>query len=118
MLAPPPGSKLASVDLDWVERVSAALRQLLIEISPEIVATAEDFADEVVYIPVSALGVSPQRLPEGGGLAVCPKDIKPRWVTVPILYAYARWSTGLIHGVRGGQAGAAAHGTALLPKQP
>jgi hypothetical protein len=29
-----------------------------------------------------------------------PRDIHPRWVTVPLLYSYARWATGLIAGVR------------------
>jgi len=101
ILPPAAGSVLSAVDLDHVDRVSKAVRQMLLEVSPEIVATAEDFCEEVVYIPVSSLGGSPQKNPEAGGLVVKPKDVHPRWVTVPILYAYARWTQGLIHGVKG-----------------
>jgi hypothetical protein len=63
-----------------------------------MVSTAEDFAENVVYIPVSALGHSPEKYPEKNGLLIKPKDIRPRWVTIPLLYSYARWSTGLIAG--------------------
>ena len=96
----PPSAEfpLPSVDMPRVERVSGKIRQLLLEVSPEIVAVAEDFSAEVVYIPVSALGHSPERQPEATGLAVRPRDIQPRWVTVPILYAFARWFPGLIAG--------------------
>ncbi|QOV87997.1 nucleoside/nucleotide kinase family protein [Humisphaera borealis] len=101
VLPPAAGSPLSAVDMEHVERVSTLVRQLLLDVSPEIVTTAEDFCEEVLYIPVSALGVSPQKNPEAGGLVVRPKDIHPRWVTVPILYAYARWTQGLIHGAKG-----------------
>lgn len=101
VIPPSQDSPLSAVNLGHVERVSRAVRQMLQDVSPEIVATAEDFCEEVVYIPVSALGISPEKNPEAGGLVVRPKDIHPRWVTVPILYAYARWTQGLIHGVKG-----------------
>jgi hypothetical protein len=50
---------------------------------------------------VSALGHSPEKYPDKNGLLIRPKDIQPRWVTIPLLYSYARWATGLIAGVRG-----------------
>ncbi|HEX4054696.1 MAG TPA: hypothetical protein VHX86_10565 [Tepidisphaeraceae bacterium] len=90
---------LAVVDIKRVERVSQKLRALLLNETPEIIAVAEDFCHHVVYIPVSALGGSPEEseLPDGGkGLFVRPKNISPRWVTVPILYMFAKWTTGLI----------------------
>jgi hypothetical protein len=91
---------LAMVDMARIERVSAQLRALLLQIAPEIVTVAEDFAGEVVYIPVSALGHSPERQPGNTGLFVRPRDIKPHWVTVPMLYFFARWMPGLIAGHR------------------
>jgi hypothetical protein len=89
---------LAAMDMERVERVSRALRGLLLELSPEVVTTAEDFSQEVVYVPVSALGHSPEKYGDRAGLLIKPKDVKPRWVTVPLLYSYARWSKGLIAG--------------------
>jgi hypothetical protein len=95
------GTPLSVVDMDRVERVSGKVRQLLLGITPEVVSTAEDFADDVLYVPVSALGHSPEKFPEKQGLLIKPKDIQPRWVTIPLLYSYARWATGLIAGVGG-----------------
>lgn len=101
ILTDPEGkTHLAVVDMTRVERISLKLRQLLLEISPETVTTAEDFSDDVIYIPVSALGHSPEHQASSPGLTVRPKDIKPRWVTIPLLYSYARWATGLIAGLR------------------
>ena len=91
---------LAVVDMVRVERVSEKLRKLLLEISPETVTIAEDFSSDVLYMPVSALGHSPEMQEGRPGLGVRPKDIKPRWVTIPLLYSYARWATGLIAGLR------------------
>jgi hypothetical protein len=88
---------LGAIDVGRVNRVSQALRNLLLEITPEIVSVAEDFAKDVVYIPVSALGHSPEK--QQTGLYVRPRDVKPRWVTIPLLYSYARWSSGLVLGI-------------------
>lgn len=87
---------LGAIDIARVDRVSQALRKLLLDITPEIVSVAEDFSRDVVYMPVSALGHSPEK--QETGLYVRPRDVKPHWVTIPLLYSYARWSTGLILG--------------------
>lgn len=102
---PPGGAHLAALDLERIERVSKKLRRMLLELTPETVTIAEDFSDEVFYIPVSALGHSPAKYPDKSGLLIKPSDIQPRWVTIPLLYSYARWATGLIAGVRGGITG-------------
>jgi len=94
-------SGIAGLDCGRIERVSGKLRQLLLRWTPELVAAAEDFCEHVIYIPVSALGVSPEEAPIGddkSGLFVRPKSIAPRWVTVPILYMFAKWASGLIAG--------------------
>jgi len=92
---------LAVLDMDKIERTSQHLRKLLLELTPDVVSVAEDFSDEVVYLPVSALGHSPEKYEGKSGLLIKPKDIHPAWVTIPLLYSYARWSTGLIAGARG-----------------
>jgi hypothetical protein len=92
----PPSREFAVVDTARIERVSAKIRRLLLEITPEFVATAEDCCREVVYIPVSSLGCSPTPQEATGSLVVKPRDIKPRWVTVPVLYAFSKWATGLL----------------------
>ena len=92
----PPSREFAVVDTARIERVSAKIRRLLLEITPEFVATAEDCCREVVYIPVSSLGCSPTPQEATNSLVVKPRDIKPRWVTVPVLYAFSKWATGLL----------------------
>ena len=60
----------------------------MVRLCPEFVSTAESFASKVIYIPVSAMGQSPQEdadNPDSGALLVRPKDIKPIWATVPLL---------------------------------
>lgn len=91
---------LAVLDMDRIERVSVKVRRLLMDLTPEVVSIAEDFSEDVVYIPVSAFGHSPEKYPDKAGLLIKPKDIHPRWVTIPLLYSYARWATGLIAGIR------------------
>lgn len=90
---------LAVVDMARVERVSNKVRNLLLELTPEVVAVAEDFTHEVVYIPVSALGHSPEKQPDKTGLFIRPRDVQPHWVTIPLMYSYAKWATGLIAGI-------------------
>ena len=86
------------MDMGRIDRISRKTRDLLLSVTPELVSGAEDFAEEVVYIPVSALGHSPEKYPDKSGLLIRPCDIHPRWVTIPLLYSYARWATGLIAG--------------------
>jgi hypothetical protein len=88
-----PGTDLALVDLPRIERTSAALRKMLLKYTPEVVAAAEDFCKTIVYIPSSALGRGPE-LQEGTGmLGIRPRDIRPRWAAVPILYLFAKWGS-------------------------
>lgn len=84
------------VDLPRIERVSRLLRALLMKHSPEFVAAAEDFCQCVIYIPVSALGAGPEADENGGMLAIRPDRIRPQWVTAPVLYLLAKWSSGLV----------------------
>lgn len=91
----PPDQPAAIVDVPRIRRVSGKVRNLLLELTPEFVATAEDCCEEVLYLPVSALGCSPMPRESDGFLVVTPRDITPQWVTVPIIYAFSVWASGL-----------------------
>jgi len=92
-----PGT-MATVDSARIEQMSAKLRAILLKWTPEIVSAAEDFCDHVLYIPVSALGCSPELVEGKPGLYVRPKNIFPRWAAVPLLYMFAKWTTELVAG--------------------
>lgn len=91
---------LDGVDLDRIEAVSEVMRTFLADTAPEFIAAVEDSFANVVYIPVSALGTSPMMRDDAPGLWVRPSQLRPMWVTVPLLYMFARWSHDLIGGVR------------------
>jgi hypothetical protein len=91
---------LCGLDLERIDNRSAALRALLLKVCPEVVATAESFATNVKYVPVSALGRTPEVIPGTNHVAIRPSQIKPVWVTVPLLYALCRWSPAIIPGAR------------------
>jgi len=93
---PAKGADIHGVDLTPIEDISARVRAVLWELTPEIVSTAEAFAELVVYIPVSAIGGSPEVDPESHKLGVRPRDIHPLWTEVPMLYSLACSTAGLI----------------------
>lgn len=99
ILPDPTDPSLSAVDVGRIERVSAALRELLRMLTPEFVAAAEDFCKHVVYIPVSALGRGPEVNQQTGQLGIRPRDIRPQWSTVPALYMLSKWAGGWIPGV-------------------
>ena len=84
------------MNLQAIEEVSQLVRTLLWKVSPEIVSAAESFSSQVLYVPVSATGRSPETDPKTGALGFRPKDIKPVWAEVPMLYAMSRWMQGLV----------------------
>jgi hypothetical protein len=99
------GHNLMAVETQRIETTSRKLRELLCKLTPEFVSAAEDFCQQVLYVPVSALGAAPEEMPMAdgagtSGLGIRPRNIKPRWVTVPVLYMFAKWATGLIAAAR------------------
>ena len=90
------GGLSAIVDLRRVESVSGKIRELLKSLAPEFVAAAEEFCQHVIYVPVSALGGAPEVDAGSNVLGIRPRNVRPRWVTIPVLYTFAKWSTGLI----------------------
>lgn len=83
-------------NLDAVKHVSDAVRDLLNTHSPELVAAADEFSDEVWCIPVSATGCPPEADPKTGRLGFRPRNLKPMWESVPMLTVLATATTGLL----------------------
>ena len=71
--------------LDWgaVKEVSRKTEEFLFGVVPEMVVAAKEMAEEVWFLPVSALGHNPQK--EG----VRPCDIRPVWAELPIVMTLA-----------------------------
>ena len=87
---------LTGIDVERIERRSNQLRAILLMHCPEIVAAAQSFAKDVTYIAVSSLGAQVE-IDAGSGLpGIRPRDIRPRWVTVPLLYAVSRVLPALV----------------------
>jgi hypothetical protein len=87
---------LNAMNLELVDAVSTDVRTMLMRLTPELVSAAESFAENVVYIPASALGRSPEVDAKSGLLGIRPQDLNPLWAEVPLLYAMARWMDGVI----------------------
>jgi hypothetical protein len=88
----------ALMDTGRVERVSDQLRELFRRLCPEYVASAESLSMAVRYVPVSALGGSPELVHRGeqSFYGIRPVNIKPKWVTVPLMYSLCKWAPGTI----------------------
>jgi hypothetical protein len=89
------------VNLDALSEISAKVRAVLDEHAPEIISAAEGFAEHVLYLPVSALGRAPEVMPNPNDprksfLVIRPKDVRPLWVEIPIVYTLCHWMRGLI----------------------
>ncbi len=95
------------LNIDNIINVSFLIRQKLLEIIPELVGAAESFAENVYYLPVSALGTSPKIINNDSDshriLGISPSDIHPFWVEVPLLLlmylqGYIKGNDGLKEG--------------------
>lgn len=88
--------KLCGFDPQGVQDVSVHVRELLWQHCPEVVSAAEGFAEQVVYIPVSATGRGPQFDAERGVTGFRPEEIQPSLAELPLVYALCRWESGLV----------------------
>jgi hypothetical protein len=86
----------ACMELETVEQVSQRVRKLLWKLTPEFVGAVEGFAENVLYVPTSATGCSPSVDPKTGTVGFRPRDLRPTWVEVPLLYVMAKYFEGLI----------------------
>jgi hypothetical protein len=95
---------VCELNVPMLKNLSERFRTLLMKHVPEIVATAEAFSEDVTYIPVSALGCSPEEIPgvekvgnpPRAALGIRPESIEPAWSEMPLLYAIQRTMPGLI----------------------
>jgi hypothetical protein len=82
-------------DVRYVDSVSSQVRELVDRFFPDVIDVAESLSNNVLYLPVSATGRPPEWGGDELGLAFRPRDLRPQWVEVPLLYALCR-GTGLI----------------------
>ncbi|HOP76067.1 MAG: hypothetical protein WBH86_00065 [Thermogutta sp.] len=92
---------VAGVDMDVLADVSNKVRELLNRLSPEIVTAAESLTSDVIYLPVSATGCSPETDENGQIVGFLPKKLNPIWVEVPLIYFMVRWLPTLVFRLRG-----------------
>jgi hypothetical protein len=99
--ATPPRAGFALLDRDRIRARSGRLRELMMRYCRDVVAAAEGFAREVTYIAVSALAdhYEPGRLhvdERSKLVSIRPRDVRPYWAAVPVLFALSRALPGLI----------------------
>jgi hypothetical protein len=87
----------AALRMDVIDKVSGAVRALLIQHAPAIVATAESFVEPrlIRYVPVSATGGAPN-LSSDGGLRFRAGTLAPMWAEIPVLASLATVAPGLV----------------------
>lgn len=96
--------ELCLLNVPKLKVISSKFRAMLQQLAPEVVSTSEAFSEDVIYIPVSALGCSPREVPGADPvgdpprlpLGVMPGEISPIWSEVPLLYAMHKTMPGMI----------------------
>jgi len=87
---------MTGVDSEKIEQASTRVREILLKYCPETVTAAENFAKDVTYVAVSSLGSQVELDFQSGSPGIRPKNIRPQWVIVPILYAISRALPALV----------------------
>ncbi len=83
--------------LDTLTAVSNETRDLLADYAGEIINEAESSFAEVIYIPVSAFGRSPEQVDEQSNLfGIRPRDVHSQWTEYPMLYALHKAAPRLV----------------------
>ncbi len=85
------------LNMTVVTNVSFILREMLLKVLPEVVATSESFFSTVYFLPASALGTIPEYDAKTDSIGIRPKQVKPIWAEVPMLLQF--WFSGLIEAV-------------------
>ena len=77
--------------------VSDEVREMLAEYAGEIVNEAESSFAEVIYIPVTAFGRSPEQVDDQSNLfGIRPRDVHSQWTEFPMLYALHKAAPRLV----------------------
>lgn len=75
-----------SLKIDTLYNTSLAVRSLIEKVCPQMVHSAEENFDKVVFIPVSAIGKDTSMIEmQNGMFGVKPKDIKPFGTSLPLI---------------------------------
>jgi hypothetical protein len=72
-----------------IKQASKEIKKFLEDYAPNIVNACENFAQDVIYIPVSSFGSKPT-LGTDNKAMIKPSEIRPIWASVPMLYALAK----------------------------
>lgn len=85
-----------ALDMKIINHISQGMERLLLKVCPEIVSAARSFAQTVYFLPVSALGITPEfdknHFADTGErrFNIVPNKIQPKWVELPMIMALAR----------------------------
>lgn len=85
-----------ALDINKIKAISNGIEKILMKSAPEIVSAARDFASTVYFLPVSALGVTPEldkdHFEKTGEIThnIIPNQINPLLVELPMLLTLAR----------------------------
>lgn len=91
---------IAGVDLDMLTAVSKEVEKTLRQFSPEIVNAAESLTSDILYVPVSSTGCSPECDEQGHIIGFLPRKLSPIWVEIPLLYFLLRFVPSLVFRLR------------------
>ena len=82
---------LYALDVKKLKAISDTTQRLMTRVVPEVVSTALNIAEEVWFLPISALGHNPDK--DG----VRPSEIEPIWAELP--FVFTLYKKGLIQGI-------------------
>src|SRR5262245_1736033 len=85
------------LDVDLLHAVSDEVRFLLSQYAGEVINEAESSFSDVVYIPVTALGRSPEQVDDQSNLfGIRPRDVHSQWTEFPMLFALHKAAPKLV----------------------
>jgi hypothetical protein len=87
------------LDLDIVRANSSLVRDLLLEVTPAIVANAEAISSDVMYFAASPLGCSPVEFTDSRGITMIgpdPSKLNPQHVEIPTLWVLSKVASGMV----------------------
>lgn len=76
------------MDMNALLDVSFALREMMLETAPGLVAQAESFFRKVYFVPVSSFGCLASKS-ESGNIGIIPSQLNPFWVNMPLFLLLA-----------------------------
>jgi len=84
------------LDMQLLLQISYQIRELINKYSRTVVSTLESMANDIIYLPVSALGHSP--FLDGDKQRINMDKLNPMWTDVPVLYILYR--LGYLEGIK------------------